>query len=90
MALLIMQFFPASFYCNPFGFKYSPQHPVLKYPRIFLNTVVYVLPLMKETKFHIDKRQNYNFLHFNVQRVGQKTKYSKLNSRKHSPNLICS
>jgi hypothetical protein len=32
MKLLIMQFSPTSFYFTPLRSKYSPQHPVLKYP----------------------------------------------------------
>jgi hypothetical protein len=43
MKLLIMQFSPASYHLIPFWPKYSPQHPVLKYPN--------VPPLMSETKF---------------------------------------
>jgi hypothetical protein len=33
MKLLIMPFSPASYYVISLQFKYSPQHPVLKYPQ---------------------------------------------------------
>jgi hypothetical protein len=41
-----MQSSPAFCYFLPLRSKYSPQHPVFKYPQI------YVLPLVWETKFH--------------------------------------
>jgi hypothetical protein len=43
MKLLIMQFYQTSYHFIPLRCKYSPQHPVLKYPQselltVFLNT----------------------------------------------------
>jgi hypothetical protein len=46
MKLLIMQFSPTSCHFTSLRTKYSPQHPVLKKP------AVYVPPLMSQTKFH--------------------------------------
>jgi hypothetical protein len=46
MKLLTMQFSPTSCQIIPLRSKYSPQHPVRKYPQ------VYVPILMSETKFH--------------------------------------
>jgi hypothetical protein len=45
MKLIIMQFSPTSYQFIPLWLRYSPQHPVLKYPQS-------VSPLMAETKFH--------------------------------------
>jgi hypothetical protein len=41
-----MQFPPTSRHFISLGPKYSPQHPVLKLPQ------VYIPPLMSDTKFH--------------------------------------
>jgi hypothetical protein len=48
MKLCIMYFSPASYHFLPLKSKYSPQHPVLKYPVFFLILNIYTLNPRKE------------------------------------------
>jgi hypothetical protein len=58
MKLLIMQFHPISRHFISLRSKYSPQHPVLKHPQVF------VPPLMSQNKFHtIENHRKYNFVY---------------------------
>jgi hypothetical protein len=74
MKLLIMQFSPISCHFISLPTKYSPQHPVLKTPS------VYVPPLMSETKFQPiqNLRQNDDFIHSTFCVFWQQTRWQKV------------
>jgi hypothetical protein len=74
MKLLVMHFSPVSYNFIPLLSKYSPEHPVLKYPHSMF------LPHCQRPSFTTiqNQRQNYNFIDLNfyifVQQTGsQKT-----------------
>jgi hypothetical protein len=65
MKLLIMQSSPASCHFLFLRSKYSPQHPVLKYPQC------YVLQLAGGTNFHTHTKQQVELYSLKLRWVGK-------------------
>jgi hypothetical protein len=81
------QFSPTSYRFIPLRSKYPPQHPVLKHPQSMLFPKC---EIMDSTPVH-NYRQNCSFVYYSIHMFidsGQKEKYSELNGRKHSTNLV--